>query len=177
MLGFGFVLLVLQSILHRTTDLFMVGDYAFTPQLTLPIVIFLGVAADVHLLRGAIIAFFIGYLVDSFTALPMSLHTFLTVATFLIARAARLRLFLRGPLFQAALTFVASLIFGAATIALRAVFEQEPPFAIDYGGERFVRTLTTATATAFTAPLVFAVVQWIEEQAPGSHKREESAAW
>ena len=159
----GFALLLLRSV---------AGLGAFTPQLVLPIVIFLGVSPDVKLARGSIIAFVLGYASDNFCGLPMSLHTFLTVATFLIARGTGLRLFLRGPWFQVGLTFVASALFGAATTAMRSVFEVEAPFALEQRYEGAWTTLAMAVTSAAAAPFVFGAVQAIEESATG---RKESA--
>lgn len=172
----GFVLVVLQATLHRATGLLLIGDHALTPMLFLPLVIFLGVSPEVHLLRGALIAFFIGYLVDLYTSHPMSAHTFLTMATYLIARGARLRLFMRGPMFQVALTFVAAALFGAATLGLRAVFEAEAPFPVAYGTSRMLRILFTSLATAAVAPFVFAVAQRIDEPT-GTQGRGEATGW
>ncbi|MCA9536106.1 MAG: rod shape-determining protein MreD [Myxococcales bacterium] len=165
----GFVLLLLRSVVWRAVAL---GP--FTPQLVLPIAIFVGVSPDVKLLRGAIIAFVIGYLSDHFCGLPMSVHTFLTVATYLIVRGMGLRVFLRGPWFQVGLTFVASALFGLATTGVRSVFEAEAPFAVD-GGSRLLlfSTLATAAMTAVVSPLVFASMRAIEDTATG---RRESAS-
>jgi rod shape-determining protein MreD len=165
----GFALLLLRSVVWRAVAL---GP--FTPQLVLPIAIFLGVSPDVRLVRGAVIAFMLGYLSDGFCGLPMSVHTFLTMATYLIVRGMGLRVFLRGPWFQVGLTFVASLLFGLATTGVRTVFEAEAPFAVD-GGSRLLiySTVATAFATALVSPLVFAAMRGIEDTATG---RRESAA-
>ena len=146
----------------------------FTPQLVLPMAIFLGVSPDVRLVRGAVIAFLLGYLSDGFCGLPMSVHTFLTMATYLIVRGMGLRVFLRGPWFQVGLTFVASALFGLATTGVRSIFEAEAPFAVD-GGSRLLiySTVATAFATALVSPVVFAAMRSIEDTATG---RRESAA-
>ncbi len=164
----GFALLLLRSIvLHE----FNISPWS--PQLILPIAIFLGVSPDVRLLRGASIAFVLGLLSDSFCGLPMSVHTFLTVATFMIARGMGLRVFLRGPWFQVGLTFVASTLFGFATMGVRSVFEAEAPFEFEGGSAGLVySTLATACATAVVSPAVFRAVLAIEETATG---RRESA--
>lgn len=166
----GFALLLLRSVMWRA---FAFG--AFTPQLVLPIAIFVGVSPDVKLLRGAVIAFVIGYLSDHFTGLPMSVHTFLTVATYFIVRGMGLRVFLRGPWFQVGLTFLASILFGLATTGVRSVFEAEAPFAVE-GGERllFFSTVSTALMTAIVSPAVFATMRAIEDTATG--RRETASA-
>jgi hypothetical protein len=104
----------------------------------------------------------------------MSVHTFLTVATYLIVRGMGLRVFLRGPWFQVGLTFVASALFGLATTGVRSVFEAEAPFIVD-GGSRllFISTVSTALMTAIVSPLVFSAMRTIEDTATG---RRESAS-
>lgn len=125
-LAFGFVLLVLQSALAAHVAL-----HPFTPNLLLPIVIFLGVQHDVGILRGALTSFFLGYLLDEFCGSPMGLQTFVLVATFMVARGAGIRLFLRGSLFQVGLVFVASIVAGGTILALRAIFSPADPFPLD----------------------------------------------
>jgi hypothetical protein len=63
----GFALLLLRSVVWRAVAL---GP--FTPQLVLPMAIFLGVSPDVRLVRGAVIAFLLGYLSDGFCGLLLS---------------------------------------------------------------------------------------------------------
>ena len=125
-LAFGFVLLVLQSALAAR-----VAMHPLTPNLLLPIVIFLGVQPEVGLLRGALISFVLGYLLDEFCGSPMGLQTFVLVASFMVARGAGIRLFLRGPLFQVALVFVASILAGGTILALRAIFSPADPFPLE----------------------------------------------
>ncbi len=146
----GFVLLVVQGALAAV---FPLG--AITPNLILPTVIFLGVSPDVHIVRGVVVSFVLGYLLDVFTGNPMSLETFICVATFLVSRGAGLRLFLRGPAFQIGLTFLATLVAGGASLALRAVFENPPPFAVHTPLESASKLLGPAVATALLAPVVF----------------------
>ena len=162
-------LLLLQSMLGSVVPL-----HPFAPNLLLPIVLFLGVAPDVHLLRGAVLAFVLGYLLDLFSGNRMSLHTFICVATFMLARGAGLRLFLRGPGFQVALTFVVALVAGGAMMALRAIFSRPAPFPAGTAAETAIALGAPAVATALTAPLVFAATTKID-QSVGT-KREESTA-
>lgn len=125
-LAFGFVLLVLQSALAAHVTL-----HPFTPNLLLPIVIFLGVQPEIGILRGAFISFLLGYLLDEFCGSPMGLQTFVLVATFMVARGAGIRLFLRGALFQVGLVFVASILAGGTILALRAIFSPPDPFPLE----------------------------------------------
>ncbi len=126
LLGFSFVLLVVQSALAAR-----VSFHPFTPNLLLPIVIYLGVQQDVQLVRGAAIAFLLGFALDEFCGSPIGLFTFVMVATFMAARGAGIRLFLRGTLFQAGLVFLAAMLAGGTVLALRAIFSRAEPFPLE----------------------------------------------
>ena len=153
-IGIGFAILVLQGAFGV---LFPLGRWA--PNLLLPIVIYLGVAQDVQVVRGAALAFVLGYLLDSFCGSPMGLNTFVMVAVYLIARGAGLNLFMRGPLLQIALTFVFALLAGGSILALRAIFEEPPPFPLDSVLPTFTTMLASAFVTAMTSPFVFLLVR------------------
>ena len=164
----GLALLITQSVLASVVPL-----HPFIPSLILPVLIYLGVSPEVHLVRGAILAFLLGYLYDLFSGNLMSLQTFVAVSTFMLARGAGLRLFLRSPSFQVLLTFIVAALAGGATLALRTIFADNTPFP--YGGVRETATLLVAPAiaTALAAPLVFPAVQRIEAAAP---KRQEATS-
>src|SRR5437773_1178534 len=91
---FGFFVLVLEAALGTLLPI-----YSFAPNLVLPIAIFLGVSAEIHIVRGVLISFALGYLLDSFCGNPMGLQTFVLTASFMLARGAGLRLFPQGPVF------------------------------------------------------------------------------
>lgn len=168
-LAFGFALLVLQS-----SAAVLIGTHAYAPNLVLPITIFLGVSPDVQLGRGAAMALTLGYFLDLFSGNRMGLATFLMVATYIVARAAGLRLVLRGPLFQVLLTFLVSLLVGGAGMALSVVFEPASPFEVGGALSTGLDLLGPAIVTAITAPLIFAPAQRIE--ALGSRRREDTRA-
>jgi len=168
-LAFGFGLLVLQS-----SAAVLVGSHAYAPNLMLPIALFLGVSPDVQLGRGAGMALVLGYFLDLFSGNRMGLATFLLVGTYIVVRAAGLRLMLRGPLFQVLLTFLVSLLIGGASLALRAVFEPAPPFEVGGALSTGLDLLGPAFVTALSAPLIFAPAQRIEALA--SRRREETRA-
>lgn len=153
----GFALLVLQA---TATTLFPM--YPFTPNLILPIVIFLGVSPEVHVVRGATVSFLLGYLVDLFSGNLLGLQTFVMVATFMLARGAGLRLFLRGPVFQVVLTFVVGALAGGAVLALRAIFEDPAPFPAGSAWTTGIALAAPALVTALAAPLVFHAVRRVE---------------
>lgn len=169
LLALGYVLLVLQ-----TTVLAPVFVPPFTPNLLLPLVVFLGVVQDLPIARGALMAFLLGYLTDLFAGSSMSVQTFLFVALFLLARGAGLRLFLRNPGFQFMLTFVLALLLAAATLSLRAIFGKPPAFASG-GALGAARGLVVpAATTALVAPLVFPAIQRLWTAL--GRRREEAAA-
>ena len=179
---FGFSLLVAQTALST-----LVPMYGYAPNLMLPIAIFLGVSAEVHLVRGAVISFLLGYMLDSFCGSSMGLQTFVLTASFMVARGAGLRLFPMGGAFQILLTFLMAVAFGATVLALRAIFEQPSiPVMGDAdtsGGAGLLHSATqaaldngttllrSAVVTALLGPLIFVATRRIE--AIGSVKREE----
>src|ERR1700709_392610 len=88
-LALGVALLIVQSNLFRLIGRLHVA--AAPPSLLLPLVVFMGVH-EYSMARGAALAFSLGYLLDLFAAAPVGLFTFITVATFVVARAAGVRL-------------------------------------------------------------------------------------
>lgn len=165
----GFSLLVLQAAIGA---LFPLG--AFAPNLILPVVLYLGVTPDVHVVRGAALSFVLGYLLDSFCGSPMGLSTFVMVATFLGTRGAGLNLFMRGPLFQIILTFAFGVVTGGAVLALRAIFEPPAPFPIGGVTETVVSLVLGSAVTALLSPVLFFGVRRID--ALVTRRREEAAA-
>lgn len=148
LLGFG--ALILQTALAT-----LVSAHAFAPNLMLPFAIFLGISADVHIVRGSFICFVLGYLLDAFCGSPMGLQTFVLVASFMVARGAGLRLVPQGPGFQILLTFAMALLSGGTLIALRAIFERRPPFITPEAMNNTYRLLQYAISTALFAPPTF----------------------
>jgi rod shape-determining protein MreD len=167
LVAFGFLLLVLESALGT-----LVPMYDFAPNLVLPIAIYLGVSAESQVVRGALVSFVLGYLLDSFCGNPMGLQTFVLTASFIVARGAGLRLLPQGPVFQILLTFLMAIAFGATLLALRAIFEQPSAPALSEGaGETFATLLESAAATAVVSPMIFAGTRRLASF--GTVKREE----
>jgi len=164
----GFVILLLQAAVSTLVPLRWLA-----PNLLLPVVIYLGVTHDLGIARGAALAFVLGYLLDSFCGSPMGLQTFVMVATFLAARGAGLRLFLRGPLFQIGLTFGVGVGSGATVLALRAIFEPPAPFPAGDVWQTSVSLVVPALVTAVFSPLVFGIVRRLD--AALTRPREEGA--
>lgn len=164
---FGFLLLVIQSALAA-----LLPTYSVAPNLLLPIAIFLGVSAEVQVIRGALISFILGYLLDSFCGSPMGLQTFVLTASFMVARGAGMRLFPQAPIFQMLLTFLMATAYGVTVLALRAIFEQ-PSLALvgEAAADQFAPVLRSAGATALISPLIFVGTRRLE--AVGARKREQ----
>lgn len=162
LIGLSLLLLVLQAAFATLIPL-----HAYAPNLMLPIVIFLGISPEAPLVRGAVIAFVLGYLLDAFCGSPVGLQTLVMVAVFMFVREVGLRLFFRGQLFQLVLTFAMALIAGGIVLALRTIFEKDVFENIrDMQVDEFRVTLgsmaKSAVATTMVAPLIFAVVGRVE---------------
>jgi rod shape-determining protein MreD len=167
----AFILLGFSFLVFQAAVGVMMPLNEWAPNLILPIVIYLGVSNDLYIVRGAILSFVLGYLLDSFCGSPMGLHTFIMVASFLVTRGAGLSLFMRGPAFQIALTFMFALLADGSILALRAIFE--PSFSIGTFFGTAYMLAAGALVTAVIAPLVFALVRRID--ALVTRRREEAA--
>lgn len=165
----GLFLLTAQAALAT-----LVPMHTFAPNLVLPIVICLGVSADVAMVRGASISFVLGYLLDAFCGNPMGLATFVMVAAFMVSRGAAFRLFPHGPLFSALLTFGMGMLTGFAMLALRAVFEKQAELLTYEPGRTAQILAQSAASTALFSPLIFAIVRRIDGRA--APKAEQSAS-
>lgn len=165
----GFLLLVLQAAMAVLVPL-----EEWAPNPLLPMVIYLGVSNDVHVVRGAALSFVLGYLLDSFCGSPMGLQTFVMVASFLIARGAGLNLFTRGPLLQILTTFAFGLIAGVTIMALRAIFQPPAPFPIESIGDTVSMLVAGAVVTAVLAPPLFIAIRKMDSLV--TRRREETPA-
>ena len=155
-LAIGIALLVIQSNLFR-----LIGHLHIpgaTPSLLLPLVVVMGVH-EYSMARGAALAFTLGYLLDVFVAAPNGLFTFITVATFIVSRAAGVRLAAQTLLTKLALAFVFSLLQGILVVILTAIFGG------DAARPRALALLvpTHAIATAIFAPLIFSLAERVHQ--------------
>ena len=167
LVSFGFGLLVLEAALGT-----LIPMHGFAPNLMLPIAIYLGVSPEVQIVRGALICFVLGYLLDSFCGNPIGLQTFVLTASFMVARSAGLRLFPQGLGFQMLLTFLMAIAYGATVLALRAIFEQpQMPMLGEAMSARAYVSFESPLATALLSPFVFAGTRRLLSLS--SKKREE----
>jgi len=105
--------------------------------------------------RGAALSFTLGYLLDVFAAAPLGLFTFITVATFVVSRAAGVRLAAQTLITKVALALVFGLVEGILVVVLTAIFGNDPARA------RALALLipTHAASTAIFAPFVFSLAE------------------
>lgn len=125
-----FLVLALGLLVAHSSLSAVLPLHPFTPNLLLPMVLYLGVTPDVSLARGAALAFAAGLLTDELTGAPLGLTTFVFVAGFLLARVAGLRLFLRGVPFQIVATTGIAVIVAGVMLALCAIFEEPEAFPL-----------------------------------------------
>jgi rod shape-determining protein MreD len=152
----GVALLIVQSNLFRVIGRMQYAG--ITPSLLLPLIVFMGVH-EYSMARGAALSFLLGYLLDLFSASPMGLFTFITVATFVVARAAGVRLAAQTLLTKVALAFAFALVEGVLIVVLTAIF------GTDTARPRALALLVAphAVATALFAPLVFALAERVHQ--------------
>lgn len=158
----GVVLLLVQSDMFRLIGLILRfvgwalrvdGDLTLSglvPSLVLPLIVFMGVH-EYSLVRGAGVAFALGYLTDLIGVAPIGLYTSTYVATYILARAAGLRLGAQTVLMQVGLASAFTLVHSVMILVLLAIFGRDPwvPRAL------YPMTLPHVLATAAAAPLVF----------------------
>ena len=169
LIGFGFLLLTGQAAMAT-----LVPMHTFAPNLVLPIALSLGVTADVHLVRGALICFVLGYLLDAFCGNPMGLQTFVLVAAFMLARMAASRLLPHQPFFTAMFSFTMSVASGFTILALRALFEKKSDILTYDALSTLQVLLQSSVVTALLAPPIFGAVRRIDGRL--SPKAEERAS-
>lgn len=147
-LAVGLGLLLVQSNLFRVLDRF--GHPEVIPSLLLPLILFMGVH-EYSLSRGAGVAFFLGYATDLVGIAPIGLYTFTSVALFLLARAAGVRLAAQTRSMQAALALAFASVESVMVLVLIAIFGRDAyvPRAL------YPLAVPHVLATAAVAPLVF----------------------
>jgi rod shape-determining protein MreD len=160
----GVVLLLVQSNLFRlialllrfvgwiarsTHDLTIAG---ITPSLVLPLILFMGVH-EYSLVRGAGVAFSLGYLTDLIGIAPIGLYTSTYVAIYVLARAAGVRLAAQTMLMQVGLALAFTLVHSVMLLVLLAIFGRDAyvPRAL------YPMTLPHVLTTGMIAPLIFRI--------------------
>lgn len=129
-----------------------------TPSLILPLIVFMGVH-EYSLARGAALACVMGYGLDLLAAAPVGLFTFVSVATFVLARAAGVRLAAQHIITQVPLAFVFSLVQSVMVLVLLAIFGANPHGA----REMLSLVLPHAIGTALFSPIVFRIASKLHQ--------------
>ncbi len=155
-LGVGILLLVVQGNLHRILG--HVPLAGIMPNLVLPLIVFMGVH-EYSVVRGALLAFVLGYALDLFAGAPVGLFTFISVSIFVLSRAAGVRLAAQTILTQLALAFGFALFESVTVLMLVAIFGKDPhsPRAL------VSLVLPHATTTAMVSPLVFRLAERLHQ--------------
>ena len=158
----GVVLLLVQSNLFRLLRMLFhfVGWVVsanhelhvpgLVPSLVLPLILFMGVH-EYSLVRGAGVAFALGYLTDLVGIAPIGLYTSTYVAIFVLARAAGVRLAAQTMLMQVGLALSFTLVHSMMILILLAIFGRDPsvPRVL------YLMTVPHVLATGMVAPLIF----------------------
>ena len=181
-LAAGVVLLLLQSNLFRLLSLVLrlVGWMVraqhdlvvpgLVPSLVLPLILFMGVH-EYSLVRGASVAFALGYLTDLVGIAPVGLYTSTYVALYVLARAAGVRLAAQTMWMQAALALAFTLVHSVMILVLLAIFGRDAwvPRTL------YPMMLPHVLATGAIAPLVFRLCQRIHTATMSGSPKEPSA--
>jgi rod shape-determining protein MreD len=155
-LGVGLLLLVVQGNLYR-----ILGHIPFAgimPNLVLPLIVFMGVH-EYSVVRGATLSWLLGYALDLFAGAPIGLFTFISVAIFVLSRAAGVRLAAQTIPTQLALAFGFAFFESVTVLMLVAIFGKDPqsPRAL------LSMVLPHAAATALVSPLVFRIAERLHQ--------------
>jgi rod shape-determining protein MreD len=125
-----------------------------TPNLVLPLIIFLGVHEH-SMARGALLAFGFGYTLDILSAAPMFLFTFVCVAIWWLSRVAGVRLTAQTFMTRVPLAFGFAVVESAIILTLLAIFGTDNFRPLELA----TIVAPRATATALVAPLIFSFAQ------------------
>lgn len=154
----GFLLILVQGAVGVVIDLGVL-----MPNPILPVVIYLAMAPDISLGRGAALSFALGFLFDSATGNAMGLFTFVHEASFLVARGAGFRLIVRGRLSQMLITAATSAVGSVTLIALRSIFR--PALQIEAGNPRHtaLAVIASALATGAISPFIYQLARRVDQ--------------
>jgi rod shape-determining protein MreD len=137
------------------------------PALVLPVILFMGVH-EYSLARGAAVAFVLGYATDVLGIAPVGLYSFAYVATFVLARAAGVRLAAQTTWMQVLLAGGFAVLQSTMVLLLLAIFGRDPwvPKSL------YPLALPHAIATAAVAPLIFRIAQAVHAATGGGPRAE-----
>ena len=158
-LGVAILFILLQSNLFRLLDPVtgLLGSrltHGLTPSLVLPFIIYLGVH-DASMMRGALLAFGLGYVQDILSGAPVGLFTFVSVAIWWLSRVAGVRLTAQTALPRMSLALLFAFVQSAIVLILLAVFGSDSQRPVEIG----TVVVPHAVSTALCAPLMFRIAQ------------------
>jgi rod shape-determining protein MreD len=152
----GILLILIQSNLHLVLGFLpLVGT---TPNLVLPLIVFLGVHEH-SMTRGAALSAILGYVIDLVSGAPVGFFMFVLVACWWMARVAGVRLTAQTWLTRASLGFVFSIVEAAIALILLAVFGNDTRRPVEIAAI----VIPHALSTALTAPFVFRFAQRLHQ--------------
>jgi rod shape-determining protein MreD len=133
------------------------------PALVLPLILFMGVH-EYSLARGAAVAFVLGYATDVLGIAPVGLYTFTYVATFVLARAAGVRLAAQTTWMQVLLVGAFAFLQSTMILVLLAIFGHDAwvPRSL------YPLVFPHAIATAAVAPILFLACQALHAATAGA---------
>jgi hypothetical protein len=166
-LAVGILAILLQAQAYRVLG--PLGLHGATPNLVLPLVIFLGVH-ETSMPRGASLAFGLGYLLDLFASAPMFLFTFISVAIWWLSRVAGVRLTAQTVLTRMSLALAFSIVESSVILILLAIFGNDTRRPLEIG----TVVLPQALSTALFSPLVFHVAQRLHQSSAPVHGATEA---
>ena len=137
------------------------------PALVMPLILFMGVH-EYSLARGAAVAFVLGYATDVLGIAPVGLYTFTYVGTFVLARAAGVRLAAQTTWMQVLLVGAFAILQSTMVLVLLAIFGRDAwvPRSL------YPLALPHAIATAAVAPAVFRLSQALHAATAGGPRAE-----
>ena len=157
LLSFALLVMVFESSVLAPTALKPLLTYPF-----IPMVLYLGMAPDVSMIRGASNSFALGVMMDSFSGHSLGAWTLVCMLLFVVARGAGWRVFMRGRSWQVVLSITAAAAAGVSMIAIRGVFRPAPPF-VPFDLLSSLRAVCIpALATGAISPFILRLVRRIE---------------
>ncbi len=155
--GILFALFAIMALLLQTTVLPLASIGRATPDLLLIMCVYLGLHQ--HTVGGAVGAFFLGYLQDTFSGSVLGLNAFGMCLVFTVVYITSRRLWVDNAISKVVVVFLASVLKTLAILALVAVF-----MSVEGLSHTVLRYLfIEAVLAAILSPAIFAVLAHTEE--------------
>jgi rod shape-determining protein MreD len=168
-MAIGVALLLIQGNFFRFLGPLSV--HGITPNLVLPLIIFLGVH-EAAMARGALLAFGLGYATDLFASAPIGLFTFTSVAIWWLSRVTAVRLSAQTVPTQVLLTALFSLIESSMVLTLLAIFGVDSQRPVEIS----TIVIPRAISTGLVSPFVFRIAHRLYQGTTAPSRATESGA-